>query len=115
MPTLVHYNMVQQQSEPNDIISIGIGSSIKLSKRTRFNVEYYYNLPGYKFEGTVNSLALGFDIETGGHVFQLLFTNGMGVAEKPFITETTGKFTEGDIHFGFNISRVFQLGGKKKT
>ena len=114
MPTLVHYNMVQKATDPNDIISLGIGGSLRLSKRTRFNVEYYYNLPDYKFEGTVNSLAFGFDIETGGHVFQLLFTNGMGVAEKPFITETTGKFTEGDIHFGFNISRVFQLGGKKK-
>lgn len=114
MPTVVHYNIVPKSTDPNDIISIGMGGRFKLTKRTSFNVEYYYNLPDYKFEGTRNSLALGFDIETGGHVFQLLFTNGQGIAERPFISETTGDFFNGDIHFGFNISRVFQIGGKKK-
>jgi hypothetical protein len=114
MPTLVHYNIVPTSSDPNDIISMGVGGRFKLTPSTSFNIEYYYNLPGNRFEGTRNSLAMGFDIETGGHVFQLVFTNGQGIAEKPFITETTGDFFDGDIHFGFNISRVFQLGGKKK-
>jgi Membrane bound beta barrel domain (DUF5777) len=114
MPTVVHYNIVPVSTDPNDIISLGMGGRFKLTPSTSFNIEYYYNLPGHKFEGTKNSLAMGFDIETGGHVFQLVFTNGQGIAEKPFITETTGDFFKGDIHFGFNISRVFQLGGKKK-
>lgn len=113
-PTLVHYNVVPKSTDPNDIVSMGMAGRFKLTKRTSFNVEYYYNLPGHKFEGTRNSLAMGFDIETGGHVFQLLFTNGQGIAERPFISETTGNFFKGDIHFGFNISRVFQIGGKKK-
>ena len=56
-----------------------------------------------------NSVAIGFDIETGGHVFQLHFTNSRAMIEKGFITETTGDFFEGDVHFGFNISRTFQL------
>jgi hypothetical protein len=115
MPTLVHYNIVPKSTDPNDIISLGIGGSYRLSRRVSLTGEYYYNLPGQRFEGTRNSLAIGFDIETGGHVFQLLFTNGQGIAERPFITETTGNFFAGDIHFGFNISRVFQIGGKKKT
>jgi hypothetical protein len=54
-------------------------------------------------------LSLGFDIETGGHVFQLIFTNSLGIIEKDFIGETTGRWGKGDIHFGFNISRVFTL------
>jgi hypothetical protein len=54
-------------------------------------------------------LSLGFDIETGGHVFQLIFTNSLGIIEKDFIGETTGRWSKGDIHFGFNISRVFTL------
>ncbi len=115
MPTVIHYNIVPVSTDPNDIISMGLGGRFKLTPATSFNIEYYYNLPGHKFEGTKNSLAMGFDIETGGHVFQLLFTNGQGIAERPFITETTGDFFKGDIHFGFNISRVFQLGGKKKN
>jgi len=57
-----------------------------------------------------NPLSLGFDIETGGHVFQLIFTNSLGMTEKGFIGETSGSWLKGDIHFGFNISRVFMLG-----
>jgi hypothetical protein len=56
-----------------------------------------------------NSLALGFDIETGGHVFALHFTNSLGMVEKQFLTETEGRWGEGDIHYGFNISRTFNL------
>lgn len=114
MPTMVHYNIVPVSSIPNDLFSLGAGGRIKLTKSTAFTFEYYYNLPGYRLPDTKNSISMGFDIETGGHVFQLVFTNGQGIAERPFITETTGDFFKGDIHFGFNVSRVFQLGGRRK-
>ena len=58
---------------------------------------------------TYNLLALGVVIETGRHIFQLIFTNSRSMLEKGFIAETTGNFFEGDIHFGFNISRAFQV------
>jgi len=59
-----------------------------------------------------NPLSVGFDIETGGHVFQLHFTNAIGMNERIFLTETTNDWARGDIQFGFNLSRTFQL--KKK-
>jgi hypothetical protein len=59
-------------------------------------------------------LSLGFDIETGGHVFQLHFTNSTSMVERGFVTETKGDWTKGDIHFGFNISRVFTIHQKKQ-
>jgi hypothetical protein len=59
-----------------------------------------------------NSLAFGVDIETGGHIFQLILSNSVSMLEKGFIAETSGGFFNGDIHFGFNISRAFQV---KKT
>jgi hypothetical protein len=121
MPTIVHYNLVPLSTDPNDIISIGAGLSTKISKRASLVLEYYYNLPGHDFDyapGTTlktrNSLSIGCDIETGGHVFQVLLTNAQGIAERPFITETTGDFWDGDISLGFNISRAFQLGKPKK-
>jgi hypothetical protein len=115
MPTVVHYNLVPGTGEiPNDLISIGIGGRVKLSKRVSLNVEYYYQLPDYKLPETTNSLAIGFDIETGGHVFQLHFTNSTGMTERTFITQTTGDFWKGDIHFGFNISRVFTIKDPRK-
>jgi Membrane bound beta barrel domain (DUF5777) len=121
MPSYVHYNLAQGATDPNDIFAMGVGGRIKLSKRLSFNAEYYHVLPlsfvegeGYMIPGTKNSLAVGFDIETGGHVFQLHFTNSTGMTEKTFITETTGDFFKGDIHFGFNVSRVFTIKEKRK-
>ncbi len=110
MPTYTHRNLVQLATEPNDLIAIGIGGRQKLSKRVSLNFEYYYQLPDYKLSNTTNSLSLGFDIETGGHVFQLHFTNSQGMSERTFITETSGLWEKGDIFFGFNISRVFTIG-----
>lgn len=113
MPTYTHRNLVTLASEPNDLIAIGIGGRQKLSKRVSFNAEYYYQLPDYKLNGTTNALSVGFDIETGGHVFQLHFTNSQGMSERTFITETRGEWGKGDIYFGFNISRVFTVGKRE--
>jgi hypothetical protein len=108
-PTLVHYNLVPKATDRNDFLSVGIGARQKITKRVSINMEYYYQIPGYKMEGTENALSLGFDIETGGHVFQLIFTNSTGIAENQYVTRTNGRWQDGDIHFGFNIARVFTL------
>lgn len=112
MPTFIHRNSVAKKTDPNDILAIGIGGRQKLSKRTSINIEYYYQLPGYKLPNSVNSLSVGFDIETGGHVFQLHFTNSRGMTESTFISETQGSWSKGDILFGFTISRIFTIGKK---
>ncbi|WP_276370527.1 DUF5777 family beta-barrel protein [Chryseolinea sp. H1M3-3] len=109
MPTLIHYNLVKGANDSNDIFAIGAGGRLKISKRISINAEYYYQLPQFRFQGTQNSIAIGFDIETGGHVFQLNFTNSTGLTERSFISETTGNFFDGDIHFGFTIARVFTI------
>jgi hypothetical protein len=114
MPTLVHHNLVTGANDPNDLLSIGAGGRLKLSKRISINAEYYYQIPGYQLPGTYNSAAIGFDIETGGHVFQLHFTNSTGMTEKSFITETSEDFFKGNIHFGFNLSRVFTINDPRK-
>jgi hypothetical protein len=87
----------------------GIGGRYKLTKRTTFNLEYVYVLPDQIEDMYKNSFSVGFDIETGGHVFQLHLTNSKPMNEKGFITETTGEWSKGDIQFGFNVSRVFTL------
>jgi hypothetical protein len=110
MPTFVHMNLVPLNRDPNNIFAIGIGGRQKLTKRVSLNAEYYYQIPGAKLEGSNNVLSLGFDIETGGHVFQLHFTNSQGMNEQAFVTQTKGRWDKGDILFGFNISRVFTIG-----
>ncbi len=110
-PTYVHRNLVKTELDPNDLVSVGAGGRIKLTKRISLNGEYYYliNPKTYMSQKIYNPLSVGFDIETGGHVFQLIFTNSLAMIEKGFIGETTGTWKHGDIHFGFNISRVFTL------
>jgi hypothetical protein len=113
MPTVIHRNYPVDNG-PNDVFAMGVGGRQKLSKRTSFNVEYYYQLPDYRVPGSTNVLSLGFDIETGGHVFQLHITNSSSMTESGFITGNQGSWGKGDILFGFNISRVFNV-GKKHT
>lgn len=108
MPTLIHFNAIEPTDERNNAFAAGIGGRIKLNKRVSLNAEYYYQFQR-KDQLSKNVIAIGFDIETGGHVFQLQLTNAQAMIEKGFLAETTGDFFNGDIHFGFNISRTFQL------
>jgi len=112
IPTFVHRNRIQEREGENDIYALGVGGRIKLTQRVSLNGEYYYRLNAEEYaeddpRQLFNSLAIGFDIETGGHVFQLHLTNSRAMIEKGFIAETNGNFFAGDIHFGFNVSRVF--------
>ncbi|MBL7844371.1 MAG: hypothetical protein KF846_13040 [Cyclobacteriaceae bacterium] len=114
MPSMNHYNLVPGTTLPNDFFSLGFGGRLKVSKRVTINAEYYYQFPNSKLPDTTNSLGIGVDIETGGHVFQLYLTNSTGMTERSFITETTGDFLKGEIHFGFCISRVFTIRDPRK-
>jgi hypothetical protein len=117
-PTLVHYNLVQTKKQPNDLFAVGLGASVKISRSTRFNIEYIPRLNGR--DEPVNPLnnrplyydafAIGVDIETGGHVFQVHFTNAAGLIEQQFIGMNTTEFDGiSALRFGFNLSRTFSL------
>lgn len=109
-PTVVHKNLVATKKDRNDIFALGMGGRLKLTNRISLNSEYWFVPDGQIVSTPVNnSFSVGFDIETGGHVFQLFFTNSDPIFESGFITETSGQWTKGDIYFGFNISRVFTL------
>lgn len=113
-PTFVHHNLVETKAQSNDIYAIGIGGSVKLSRSSRFNFEYIPRLNARddkKLDGTMyyDAFSFGFDIETGGHVFQLHFTNASGLIEQQFIAQNTSNVSLNSIRFGFNLSRVFSL------
>lgn len=111
-PTMVHRNLVETELDQNDLWSFGAGGRLKLTNRISINAEYFYVIRSSDQLTPViynNPLAIGFDIETGGHVFQLIFTNSVAMIEGQLIGETTGRWIDGDIHFGFNLSRVFTL------
>jgi hypothetical protein len=109
-PTWVHRNLVETLEENNDVFALGFAGRIKLNKRFSINGEWIY-VPENQINHDVfhNSLSFGVEIETGGHVFQLHFTNSTSMIEKGFVAETVGKWSDAGVHFGFNISRVFTV------
>ncbi len=109
MPTHIHYNIVPTSAEPNNVFALGAGGRLKLSNRVALTGEYYYVLPGSSLKGYYNALSFGLDIETGGHIFQLMFTNAPALNERVFIGQVAERWSKGNIHFGFNISRVFTI------
>jgi hypothetical protein len=112
-PTVVHRNLVAMPTDPNDVFALGVGGRVKLNSRIATTFDYFYVLPG-QLPNQNNSLSVGIDIETGGHVFQLHFTNSRGLNEQQFITGPNGQWGKGDIHFGFNLSRVFTIRSPKE-
>jgi len=109
MPTIVHKNTVDKSIENNDQLAMGIGGRLKVTRSIALTTEYYYRLDVPDGNPYYNPIGFGVDIETGGHVFQLVMTNSQGLTERAFLTETTGNFFKGDIHLGFNVTRTFQL------
>lgn len=113
MPTLAHYNLVDAVGDANDKLAIGVGGKFQLAKNLALTAEYYYLLPGMLPATKKDPISIGIDLNTGSHVFQLHFTNASGMIEKQFIGETTGSWSKGDIHFGFNMVRTFKLKGRR--
>jgi hypothetical protein len=108
-PVFIHRNLVQLATEENDVYALGVGARFKLTKRIAFVADYHYIAKGLDKNIYKDPLSVGFDIETGGHVFQLHFSNATGMNEKAFITNTTGDWGKGEVRFGFNLSRVFTV------
>jgi len=111
-PTHLYRNLPPGPSETNSLFALGVGGMVKVTSRMSLNGEYYpvfrdqTEFSGIKYH---NPFSIGVDIETGGHVFQLMLTNSRSMREGSFIGRTTGNWLDGDIHFGFNISRVFSF------
>lgn len=111
-PTFIHRNLVPTEIDKNDLFALGAGGRYKLTKRVALNIEYYYvyranpNSMDVKY---YNPLSIGIDIETGGHVFQIMLTNAIAMREGGFIGKTVDSWSNSGIRLGFNISRVFSF------
>lgn len=109
-PIFVRHNLQDlnyTKEQTHNQVLLGTGGRYKLSNRFSVNFDYVYNFTRNKNSLYLNPLTIGVDIETGGHVFQLLFTNSRASNDSSFLTETLGDWSKGQISFGFNIVRVF--------
>lgn len=106
-PSIFHENFVDNPLQDNTQYAIGMGGRYKFSKRWSLNIDYAAHLNRAGNSVFNNPLSIGFDLETGGHVFQMHFTNSQGIDEAGFLGRTTGDWNKGDVFFGFNLARVF--------
>ena len=113
IPTYFHDNTVIEDNQDNAQFALGIGGRFKLTKRLAFIGDYGIHLNRVDNSVFNNSLALGLEIETGGHVFQLHVSNSRAIFANGFLGQARGDFGDGTIFLGFNISRAFGLGSKK--
>ena len=87
--------------------ALGLGASYKINKRTALNLEYFANLNRVENSPNSDAISVGIDIETGGHVFQLIFSNTQSIDDVSVILDAEGDWTKRHIFFGFNILRIF--------
>jgi hypothetical protein len=108
-PTMVHYNLVENLSDQNDAYFLGIAGRYKISNRTAITYEYGAKLLNYSKSKYYDSMGIGLDIETGGHVFQMFLTNSFGMTENQTFARTNSAWADRGFRLGFNVSRMFTL------
>ena len=106
-PTFFHDNYVVDNNQDNSQFALGFGGRYKLAKRWSLNADYGWHLNRSNTSPFKNPLSIGVDLETGGHVFQMHFSNAQAMNTNGFLGQATGDWSDGDIYFGFNLSRVF--------
>lgn len=112
-PSYLYRATVKQDVTVNNLVSLGMAGRFKITKSMALLLEYNLRLNDKSNSPAKDAFGVCVEFETGGHVFQLVFTNTLGMVERQFMAETAEDFFDGDIHFGFNITRAFQLGRKK--
>lgn len=108
-PVFVYYNLAEKKSDKNYFIGLATAARYKFSRRAALTMEYCYRATTYTSIEYYNSLGIGIDIETGGHVFQMHFTNSFGLVESQFYGRTGTSWQNMGIRLGFNITRAFHI------
>jgi hypothetical protein len=118
LPTFVHRNRVLNDintangsQDQNDLFSMAAMGRFKVTQSVAFIAEYFYTVSDFRKNNVDNPyfmpLGVGVEIETGGHVFQVNFTNSSGIIYNDFIPTTSESWGSGAYKIGFTISRVF--------
>jgi hypothetical protein len=108
-PIYIHYNLVENISDKNDALAIGLAGRYKFSKRMAVTLEYGLKYNSYTAQTYYNTAGIGWEIETGGHVFQMFLTNSSGIVEPQYFLHTATSWKDAGIRLGFNISRAFNF------
>jgi hypothetical protein len=113
-PTIAHQNLVPDKTYKNTVFSMGVGARQMVTGSLSVNAEVFYLIPGQLPKTQMPTYSIGIDLETGGHVFQIMISNARGMVEQYFVLRETQRWRDGDIQLGFNINRVFTIVSQEK-
>ena len=88
--------------DDNNTVLIGIGTRLRIRPTVYLAIEGAPRVAGYD-PGSAQ-IGVGLEKRSGGHTFQLTFTNGFGTTIGQL---ARGARNRGDWHLGFSISRKF--------
>ena len=109
VPSYLHRNLVAPDDE-NDILSLGVGGRFKVTRSAAIIADYVYDFGRPELvPKRYDPIGFGIEIETGGHVFSLMFTNASGILENDYIANTVDNWGDGGYKFSFHISRMFSF------
>jgi hypothetical protein len=117
MPAFLHRNYVSDARDENDMFVLGGGARLKITKRFALLADYYFIFSKLRMDNSdiyFPPLGLGLEIETGGHVFHIFFTNNPAIVENTYFAQSTDSWSKGQMKLGFNISRTFGIGKKSR-
>lgn len=124
-PSMVHNNITAYGlANSNNIFSIGLGGRMKLTDKKAITFEYSRQLNMYENivdkNGEIVSYApdmisLGYDWDTGGHIFQFFITNTSNASNVLQLSQNVKKKTFGEYSLGFNLNRSYSVKHTVKT
>jgi len=117
IPTYL-YRALTAPQDPHQMFALGAGFRLKINKRMAIIADYVQPFRStasrdyYKQQFNQHfypPIGIGWEVETGGHVFHIEFTNATSILENQFIPNTTTSWTKGQFRWGFNLTRTFTL------
>jgi hypothetical protein len=120
-PTFVRHNSPFPYVAGNekDMFALGVAGRLKVTKRMALVVDYAHPFSSFRDNATganafYDPLGIGWEIETGGHVFTIVFTNAKAISESNYLATTQSDWGKGQFRLGFTISRMFSFNPKEK-
>lgn len=101
-----------------NIFSLSAAGRYKFTKRMGIVLDYAHPFSKFRNNSTspkfYDPSGIGIEIETGGHVFTMNFSNAQAISPVNYLADTQSNWSKGQYRFGFTISRVFNFNPKHK-
>jgi hypothetical protein len=98
----------QIEGTENFYLALGFSGKLKVTDRSSLTLQYIPNLN----TDLRDNFGIGWDVEAGGHVFQMYFVTSQALNEQYLLAGGNGTIGD-EFRLGFNVNRIFATGQRK--